>query len=283
MSEKKTEDLAEGFGLIDGPRWRGDRLWFSDILGGKVYSVGLDGDVEMVVEVPGQPSGLGFLPDGTLLIASMKDRRLLRLEDGKLICHAELASLVTGDLNDMVVDAFGRAYVGNFGFDVFGGASFKPANLVMVSPDGEAQIVAKDLAVANGSVITPDGKVMIVAETQGRRLTAFNIGGHGTLSDRRVFADLGEYGPDGICLDQQGAVWVGAFYQSDFLRVTEGGRITNRIHVGNARAVACTLGGDDMRSLLLLTCAGTWEEIRGRKGRGRVEITKVEIPGTGSP
>ena len=213
----------------------------------------------------------------------MKDRRLLRLEDGKLVCHAELGSLVTGDLNDMVVDASGRAYVGNFGFDVFGGADFKPANLVMVDREGEAQIVAEDLAVANGSVITPDGKVMILAETQGRKLTAFTIGRRGTLSDRRVFADLGAYGPDGICLDQDGAVWVGAFYQSDFLRVTEGGTISHRIHVGNARAVACTLGGEDMRTLFLLTCEGTWEEIRSGQARARVEVTKVDVPGTGSP
>ena len=283
MAPTKTKVLAEGFTLLDGPRWRKDRLFMSDILGGKVYSVGLDGSVEMVVEVPGQPSGLGFLPDGTLLIASMKDRRLLRLEDGKLVCHAKLASLVTGDLNDMVVDASGRAYVGNFGFDVFGGADFKPANLVMVDREGDAEIVAEDLAVPNGSVITPDGKVMIVAETQGRRLTAFNINPNGKLSDRRVFADLGAYGPDGICLDQDGAVWVGAFYQSDFLRVTEGGTITHRIHVGNARAVACTLGGDNMRTLLCLTCEGTWEEIRDHRGHARVEITKVDVPGTGSP
>ena len=226
MAQRKTESLAEGFKLLDGPRWRKDRLFMSDILSGKVYTVRLDGTVEMVAQVPGKPSGLVFLPDGTLLIASMKDRRLLRLEDGRLVCHAELCSLVTGDLNDMVVDTSGRAYVGNFGFDVFGGADFRPANLVMVSEGGEAQIVAENLAVPNGTVITPDGKVMIVAETQGRRLTAFTIDRDGTLEDRRVFADLGEYGPDGICLDQDGAVWVGAFYQSDFLRVTEGGAIT---------------------------------------------------------
>ncbi len=252
-------------------------------MGCKVHTIGLDGTVETVVEVPNRPSGLGFLPDGTPLIASMQDRRLLRLEDGGLVCHAELNSLVTGDLNDMVVDAQGRAYVGNIGFDVFGGADYRSANLVMVSPAGAARVVAEALEIPNGTVILPGGDVLIIAETWGHRLSAFNFNPDGTLSDRRLFADMGEYGPDGICLDQEGAIWVSALDQGDFLRVLEGGAITDRIDVGDCRAVACQLGGEDGRMLFCLTCEGTWEEIRTGQAHARVEVVPVDVPGAGSP
>ena len=275
--------LAEGFRLLEGPRWRNGRLWVSDIFGCNVHTIGVDGSTALAAEVPGQPSGLGFLPDGTLLIASMTDRRVLRLEDGGLVCHAELGPLVTGDLNDMVVDVQGRAYVGNLGFDVFGGAEYRNANLIMVSPDGAPQIVAEDVEVPNGTAILPGSEVMIMAETKGHRLTAFNINPDGTLYDRRVFADLGDLGPDGICLDQDGAVWLGAFDEGVFVRVLEGGTITHRIDVGDRRAVACQLGGGDRRTLFCLTCEGTWDEIRTGRSHARVEVTKVEVPGAGSP
>jgi sugar lactone lactonase YvrE len=283
MGDFKTETLAEGFGYLEGPRWRDGRLWMSDMGQGKVFTLGPDGDVEPVVEVPGSPSGLGFLPDGTPLIVSMDDRRLLRLENGALVCHAELAPLVTGETNDMVVDAEGRAYVGNFGFDLFGGADYRNANLVMVSPAGEAQVVADALDFPNGTVILPGGQVMVIAETWAHTLTAFDIAADGTLSNRRVFADLGEYGPDGICLDREGAIWVSAFNHGDYLRVLEGGEITHRIDCDDRRAVACQLGGSDGRTLFCLTCEGTWEEICAGEGHARVEVATVDVPGAGSP
>jgi hypothetical protein len=164
--------LAEGFKFLEGPRWRDGRLWMSDSFGGQVFTLGPEGDVETVIEVPGKPSGLGFLPDGTPLVVSMEDRRLLRLEDGALVGHAEIGGLVSGVANDMVVDAQGRAYVGAFGFDLFGGEDFRPTNLVMVSPEGEAQVVAEKVEFPNGSVILPGGEVMVVAETFGHCLTA---------------------------------------------------------------------------------------------------------------
>ena len=279
----KTEVLADGFEFLEGPRWRDGRLWMSDCFGGQVFTVGADGRVETVVEVPGKPSGLGFLPDGTPLIVSMKDRRLLRLEKDGLVSHAELGPLVTGVANDMVVDAEGRAYVGNFGFDLFGGENFQPANIVMVSPAGEARVVAEDVKFPNGTVILPDGKVMVVAETFGHRLTAFDVASDGMLSGRKLFADLGEYGPDGICLDQEGAIWVSAFNHGIFMRVLEGGTITHHIDLTDRHAVACHLGGDDGRTLFCLTCEGTWEEICAGKSRARVEVATVDIPGAGSP
>ncbi len=279
----KTEVLADGFEFLEGPRWREGRLWMSDSFGGQVFTVGSDGGVETVVEVPGKPSGLGFLPDGTPLIVSMKDQRVLRLENGELVCHAELGSLVTGDANDMVIDAQGRAYVGNFGFDLFGGADFRNANIVMVSPAGEVQVVADEVAFPNGTVILPSGEVLIVAETFGHKLTAFDVASDGTLSNRRLFADLGEYGPDGICLDQEGAIWVSAFNHGEFLRVLEGGTITHRIDRTDRHAVACQLGGSDGCTLFCLTCEGTWEEICAGQSRARVEVATVDIPGAGSP
>ncbi len=279
----KTEVLADGFEFLEGPRWRDDRLWMSDVFGGQVFTVGADGGVETVVEVPGRPSGLGFLPDGTLLIVSMTDRRVLRLAAGELVCHAELGPLVTGDANDMVVDAQGRAYVGNFGFDLWGGADFRNANLVMVTPAGEAQVVAEDMAFPNGTVILPGDEVLVVAETFGHGLTAFDIASDGTLSNRREFADLGDYGPDGICLDQEGAIWVSAFDHGEYLRVIKGGTITHRIVLTERHAVACQLGGSDGRTLFCLTCEGTWEEICAGKSRARVEVTTVDTPGAGSP
>jgi sugar lactone lactonase YvrE len=268
----KTEVLADGFEFLEGPRWRDGRLWMSDSFGGQVFTVGLDGGVETVVEVPGKPSGLGFLPDGSPLIVSMKDRRVLRLENGGLLCHAELGPLVTGVTNDMVVDAKGRAYVGNFGFDLFGGEEFRPANIVMVSPAGEAQVVAEEVKFPNGTVIMPGGEVMIVAETFGHRLTAFDVASDGTLSNRRLFADLGEYGPDGICLDQEGAIWVSAFNHGIFMRVLKGGTITHRIDLTDRHAVACQLGGDDGLTLFCLTCKGTWEEVCAGKTQARVYV-----------
>ncbi len=283
QSTLNTEVLADGFEYLEGPRWRGGRLWMSDSFGGQVFTVSPDGGVETVVEVPGKPSGIGFLPDGTPLIVSMKDRRLLRLENGRLACHAELGPLVTGMTNDMVVDAQGRAYVGNFGFDLFGGEDFRPANIVMVSPAGEAKVVAEDVEFPNGTVILPSGEVMVVAETFGHRLTAFDVASDGMLSNRRLFADLGEYGPDGICLDQEGAIWVSAFNHGIFMRVLEGGTITHRIDRSDRHAVACQLGGSDGHTLFCLTCEGSWEEICAGKSRARVEVASVDIPGAGSP
>lgn len=278
-----TEVLAEGFKYLEGPRWHDGRLWMSDQFGQKVHTINLDGKVETIVEVPQRPSGLGFMPEGTPLIASMRDRCLLRLEDGNLIPHAELASLVTGDINDMVVDAKGWAYVGNFGFDLWGGANYRNANLVMVSPAGEAQIVVEEIEFPNGTVILPGGEVMILAESWGHRLTAFNINSDGTLSNRRVFADLGEYGPDGICLDQEGAIWVSAFNHCTYLRVLEGGTITHRIDTGDRHAVACQLGGGDGCTLFCLTAEGNFGDVAAGRSHARVELATVDVPGAGSP
>jgi sugar lactone lactonase YvrE len=213
----------------------------------------------------------------------MHDRKLLRLDPGGLAVHADLAPLVTGDPNDMVVDDHGRAYVGNFGYDLLGGGRPAPANLVLVLPDGAARVVAEDLSFPNGTVITEDRRTLVVAESFGARLTAFRIEPDGSLTGRRLFADLGGRTPDGICIDAENAVWASCFGQDEFERVREGGEIAERVDVSGRRAVACALGGPDRRTLFLLTAETSIEDLAQSKSRARVETVRVDVPGAGIP
>jgi len=283
MKELSTTVFADDFVFLEGPRWRGDKLWTSDMHGHAVYTLTMDGQRTKVIDVPGQPSGLGFLPDGTPLIVSMHDRKLMKLIDGKLELHADLSTLCPYEINDMVVDKKGNAYIGNIGFNIFKKEKFKPTNFVLVTPDGAAREVATDLHVPNGPVITPDGKTLIVAESWAKRLTAFTIDADGSLSDRRVFADLGDAAPDGICLDAEGAVWLAAFNQDNFLRVLEGGEVTHRVKVVDRYPVACTLGGPDGRTLFGLTYQGSIQDIGAGKAASRIEIATVDVAASGSP
>ena len=224
MREHTTTPLIEGLGFLEGPRWRDGLLWFSDFVARKVHTVDLGGELSDVVEVEHVPSGLGWLPDGRMLIVSMEDRRLLRVEDGSLIEHADLSSHATYHCNDMVVDAQGRAYVGNFGFNYESGDAPVGAKLMRVDPDGSLHVAAEDLMFPNGTVITPDGKTMIVGESFGARLTAFDVADDGTLSNRRVWAQLdGGRIPDGNCLDADGAIWIASPTTKEVVRVLEGG------------------------------------------------------------
>jgi sugar lactone lactonase YvrE len=279
-----TTVLLDGLVFPEGPRWHGGKLWFSDMHTRKVMTVDLTGDVETIVEVPGQPSGLGWLPDGRLLVVSMVDRRLLRLDPEGLAVVADLRELASYHCNDMVVDREGRAYVGNFGFDMFA-RPFEPApaEIVLVKPDGEARIVADEMIFPNGSVITPDGAELIVAETFGSRLTAFGIEPDGSLRDRRTWAHLPGMFPDGICLDAEGAIWVaepGASRQ--VLRVREGGAVTHRV-TATAVPFACMLGGFDRRTLFVLTAETVNPEGARERTSGRIEILQVDVPGAGRP
>lgn len=280
---RKLDTLIEGLVFPEAPRWHAGRLWFSDMHAHRVMTVDAEGRSKEIVEVPNRPSGLGFLDDGSLLIVSMTDRRLLRLRNGVLETAADLTTLFAGEANDMVVDARGRAYIGNFGFDFAAGEAPQPTNLVLVSENGEARSVADDLFFPNGSVITPDGDTLIVAETYRQQLTAFSILPDGSLSDRRVFAELGGLSPDGICLDAEGGVWVSSFQTDEYVRVREAGKITERIPVPGRRAVACMLGGADRRTLFMLSAETTIEELRQGRSVGRIEVTQVEVPGAGLP
>lgn len=267
----------------ESPRWHDGALWFSDFYTHAVRRAGMDGQVETVVEVPGQPSGLGWLPDGRLLVVSMTDRRLLRLDQDGLREVADLSQLAPFHCNDMVVDALGRAYIGNFGFDMMARQEPKPTSLIMVTPDGRVSVVANDLHFPNGSVITPDGHTLIVAESYGARLTAFTIGVDGALSERRVWAQLQGAGPDGICLDAQGAVWLASPVSREVLRVREGGEVTHRIPTPG-QAVACMLGGPQRKTLFVLTgkVMVTPEQSRSAMS-GLIFTMPVDVPGAGLP
>lgn len=284
MDPSALRTIREGLAFPEGPRWRDGRLWLSDMHDHRVLAMDPDGGgEEIVAEVPGRPSGLGWLPDGRLLVVSMEDRRLLRLEPGGLVEHADLSALASFHCNDMVVDAHGRAFVGNFGFDLHDeGATRRPAELIRVDPDGRAEVVADDLRFPNGTVITPDGCTLVVGESFGARLTAFDLGEDGSLSRRRVWAQLEGAVPDGVCLDAEGAIWVASPVSNEVLRVREGGEVADRVPT-TQMAIACMLGGADRRTLYVLTAATTHPEEAARLRSGRVEALAVEVPGAGLP
>jgi sugar lactone lactonase YvrE len=242
----------------------------------------MEGNAETIVEVPNRPSGLGWLPDGRLLVVSMTDRKILRLDANGLVEHADLFDVSSFHCNDMVVDSKGRAYVGNFGFDSSGQADFKMAELVMADPKGSVTVVADGLAFPNGTVITPDGGTLIVAETYGQRLTAFDVGPDGLLSGRREWAPLQGAVPDGICLDIEGAIWVASPTSSEVLRVLAGGEVTHRLPV-STNAYACMLGGPDRRTLFVCTAESSDRDETRARASGRIEFAGVEVPGTGLP
>ena len=284
--------LLTGLHFGEGPRWHDGRLWFSDFHAHSVSSVSLAGDVRVELEIDDQPSGLGWLPDGSLLVVSMTKRQLLRrAPDGTVGVHADLGGIATFHTNDMVVDALGRAYVGNFGFDLgaamesggIEGVMAKPglADLALVHPDGRVDVAARGLAFPNGSVITPDGKTLIVGETFGARLTAFDIAGDGTLSNRRVWAPLAPRIPDGIALDAAGRVWVANPMAPECVLVAEGGEVVEVIATDQP-CYACMLGGDDGRSLFMLT-APPLTDPPSPTPAGRILVATVEVGHAGRP
>ncbi|HTS93733.1 MAG TPA: SMP-30/gluconolactonase/LRE family protein [Stellaceae bacterium] len=278
----KTEVLLHGLTFPEAPRWLDDKLWFSDFYTFRVLRLGLDGKAETIAEVPQRPSGLGWLPDGRLLIVSMLDRRVLVLEGGKTHLYADLSALATGPCNDMVVDAQGRAYVGNFGFDRHGGEPERLTCIIRIDPGGRVSRAADDLFFPNGTVIAANGKHLVVGETLAHRLTAFDIGADGTLANRRVFAHIEDCFPDGICLDVEGAIWVADARGNRAIRVFEGGHIERTVSTGARGCYACMLGGEDRRTLFLCTSSGSGPAM-ALKRDGRIESIRVDVPGAGLP
>jgi sugar lactone lactonase YvrE len=292
------ETVAEGFAFLEGPRWHGDRLWFVDFYTYRVYSAdGGGSDIRVEAEVPGQPSGLGWLPDGRMLVVSMKDARVLRREaDGDLVDHADLSGSISGHPNDMVVDRHGRAFVGEFGFDLMAGAPLAPGALLRVDQDGTVTQVADDLWFPNGSVITDDN-VLLVGETFGNRVTAFDIADDGSLVNRRVWARFGDVpesrdlpdalrqlsvAPDGCCLDAEGALWIADALGNRVIRVCEGGAVVDEIRAPT-NVFACMLGGSDGRSLFICAAPDFAEDARKNAREGRLLVTRVEVPHGGLP
>ncbi|MHA6626222.1 SMP-30/gluconolactonase/LRE family protein [Pseudonocardia sichuanensis] len=289
--------VLDGFSFLECPRWRDGRLWVSDFYTEKVVTTDGRGGTEVVAEVPGQPSGLGFLPDGRALVVSMRDHRVLvRDEAGELREHADLSGVVSGFLNDMLVDERGRAYVGNFGFDLMGGGALRYTTLTRVDPDGTVTTVAEDLGFPNGMVLLPGG-VLVVAETFAARLTAFDVDDDGGLHNRRVWAQFGEtpqtgdvgeavqlleVAPDGICADAEGAIWVADALHDRVLRVREGGEVAEEVPAGTG-VFACMLGGDDGRTLFLCAAPSFPEHERRPVREAQLLAVRVDVPHAGLP
>jgi sugar lactone lactonase YvrE len=267
--------LTTGFRFGEGPRWFEGLLWFSDMLGEAVHTVTLGGSMT-TLPLPGHaPSGLGFRPDGSLLIVSTEARQLLRYDGEVVDTIADLSAVAPADLGDMVIDNRGRAYIGSQAFH--GGV------VVRVDPDNTVSVVARDLDFPNGMVITADHKTLIVAESIGRRLTAFSIGEDGDLFDRRVFADGLDGPPDGICLDADGGVWTSMTLAHQFERITAGGHVTHRIDIGERAAIACTLGGPADRTLFMLSSTDAYPKRLVGTRLSRVDTVIVDTPGAGLP
>lgn len=291
--------FISGYSFLESPRWHKGRLWLSDFYTHQVLAVDAAGGVEKIADVPQQPSGLGWLPDGRLLVVSMKDRQLLRREDdGRLVVHADLSAVATGYLNDMVVDAQGNAFVGNFGFDLMGGAPLQAAQLVRVAPDGAVTVVPGALQFPNGAMITADGRTLIVGETFGNRLSAFDVDTDGQLGPRRDWAAFGalpplaelsvvlpqlKVAPDGAALDADGAVWLADATGRRLLRVAEGGKVLEQISTGRMGVYACALGGPG-RKTLYACVAPDFDPIRRSVAReAAVWSLPVKVPGAGRP
>jgi sugar lactone lactonase YvrE len=277
--------LLEGGAFFEGPRWHEGRWWVSDFYRRAVFTVETDGREQEVLPVEGQPSGLGWLPDGSLLVVSMKDRRLLRRSlSGDVSVHADVGHFCGGPLNDLVVDAKGRAFVGNFGFDLMAREEPKPTGLVRVDPDGSTALAADDLLFPNGTVITDDGETLIVGETYGRRYVAFTIEADGSLADRRVWAEVPRIAPDGCALDAKGHIWSADARGGRACRLAPGGEIVEEVEAPEGlQFFACMLGGDDGRTLLLCA-APDFSERRRSPARDAVLLTTtVAVPHSGLP
>ena len=282
MSALRTISRSHGF--PEAPRWRDGKLWYVEFFSRQVRRTDLSGNEEVVATLEAMPGGLGWLPDGTPLVVSQNDFKVLKIgKDGSTSLHADLSQHCRGAANDMMVDAKGRAYVGHHGFDFFGKAEPKPASLVLVDPDGSVREVAGDLVFPNGIAILPGGKRLVVAESFANRLTAFDIAEDGSLSNRQVFAQLTDDTPDGIACDNEGGVWFGSPMTQRFARVDANGKQTASISNEDGRwAVACALGGDDGRTFFGVSAATTPEDMPHGKSEAFVGMTKVEIAG-GAP
>jgi sugar lactone lactonase YvrE len=300
MAERQFTTLVGGGAYFEGPRWHDGRWWVSDMYRHAVFTVSTDGREEQVLSVEGQPSGLGWMPDGSLLVVSMRDHRILRRDPaGRVTLHADLSQVCTGLLNDLVVDAAGRAWVGDFGFDLMAFDDPVATSLKRVDPDGTVTVVAEDLLFPNGTVITGDGTTLIVGETLGNRYTSFTIGANGLLRDRGVWASLGPavtIGPatetliqlrvavDGCTLDAESHIWAADGIGGRCVRIARGGEIVDEIRPpGGLGVFACMLGGPDGRTLLL-SCAPDYFEANRREAREAVLLTTaVSVPHAGLP
>jgi len=292
----KSSVLQEGLFFGEGPRWHEDRLWYSDFYDHAVHAVDLEGNDERIVEVASQPSGLGWLPNGDLLVTSMLDRKLMRWDGSSLTMHADLGAMFTWHANVLLVDHSGRAYIGNFGFDyeiflekqgsegLFADPDSLTTVMCRVDVDGSVSVASDGLIFPNGMVLTPDGKTLIVAETLALRLTAFDVDVDGTLSNRRVWADLSAEmaAPDGICLDAEGAVWIANALAPRLMRIGEGGVVLGEVET-SMNTYACMLGGPKGSHLFAMTAPTSDSRHASLARNGAIEVIEVAVPHAGQP
>ena len=280
--------IVDGLTFPEGPRWYKDKLYFSDFFTHQVYATDPIGNCDSILKVPNQPSGLGWLPDETLLVVSMIDQKVLAYKNNVLKEYADCSKYANFHCNDMIVNTNGNAYVGNFGFNRRKNENIKSTNLILVKPNEKPVIAAKDLYFPNGTIITEDGKTLIIGETYAARLTAFDINDDGSLSNRRLWADLANIEkdykpvPDGICLDAENAIWMASPSTNEVIRIKEGGNIIDSIAV-ETNAYACVLGGEKRTTLFVCTSSSSDMETCLRSNEGRIESFEVEIPGVGIP
>ena len=302
--------VSEGFHFLEGPRWHENKLWFSDFYSHKVMTLDENNSLEIVCEVPSQPSGLGWLPNGDLLIVSMLDRKILKFSEGSISVHADLSEYVAHKCNDMVVGRDGTAYVGNFGMGN-AGESLNSTHLMIVKSDGTVLKGPDNLLFPNGTVITEDGKKLIIAETLGAKLTSFDIEDNGELTNRKLWArtsplfslliikflssmgfdlskvDFSKYSknlhvPDGICLDEKNGIWIASPTTKAVVRIEKGGNITDTINTPKG-AFACMLGGKERKTLYVIISNSSDPEEAQASPEGEIHSIEVEIPGVGKP
>ncbi|MBV9547337.1 MAG: SMP-30/gluconolactonase/LRE family protein [Chloroflexi bacterium] len=285
MTEPRT--LLEGLHVGESPRWHDGRLWLANWGTGEIVAVDAEGQSEVMARVPTTvPYCFDWLPDGSLLVVSGQEAQLLRQQtDGKFTLHADLSAFASG-WNEIVVDGRGNTYVNGSDYKFAPGEPFVPGVVALVKPDGSVQQVADDIHFPNGMVVTPDSKTLVVTESFRARLTAFDIQPDGTLTNRRVFAELGQ-GGDGICLDREGAIWTSAFVDGrpGCSRVADGGKLLQRIDLDDF-CFACMLGGDDGQTLFMLVAE--WRGVENAAAMfaattGRVLTTHAPAPHAGRP
>ena len=271
------ELVIDGIDFGEGPRWHDGKFWFSDFYQQTISTVGADGVREVEVEYDGRPSGLDWLPDGRLVFVSMYDRKLMCVEpDGSVVEYADLGGVANGHCNDIVMDAGGNAYVGNFGFDMEAGDEFAMASLALVRADGSIEIAATDLMFPNGSVIVDNGKTLIVGESFGGQYTAWDINADATLTNRRIWAKVEGTAPDGCTVDAEGGIWYSDALGKQVVRVLAGGAITHQLATDD-NTYACMLGGDDGNQLFALTCEDSHPSKAAGTATGKLWVTTVDV------
>jgi sugar lactone lactonase YvrE len=274
--------VLDGLAFPEGARWHDGALYFSDMHDGIVWRLAPDGAATKILEIRTLPSGLGWLPDGSMCVVSMEDRRLLRLTpESDVSVVADLSTISPYVLNDMVIDQVGRAYIGTFGCDFNGGDPPRPTQVFCVQPDGSVSVAADGIMFPNGAAITADGRTFIVAETFGECLSAYDIDADGALSNRRVFGGYSGFVPDGLCLDAEGGVWVACLGANRIIRMIDGGTITDTIALPGRDSYACALGGSDRRDLYICTARSYVPSETRALRSGRIEVERVAIPGAG--